>query len=447
VTKIKIAILTLIALLAGVLILARVAPAVPLRAYFGMERKLDLDILRSLEPVFIKAGILRPARVRVRGGFTMVLDPRDLVPLILLRTGEWQPEVWDAVVAALPKDGIFLDVGAHIGIFTLKASRQVGPGGKAIAFEPNPETAALLRDNVSANHLGNVTVEEIACTDKDQQLTLYAAPINNTGASSLSKTNASYGDAPRPFQVRGRPIDDVVRELNLDRVDAIKIDVEGAELQVLKGAEETLKRFHPKIVLEVLPAQLASFHTTPQQVAAFIKSTGYTIGSPLTKDATDWQWTAVSQSMVKMNDLVAAPQLLSGFGGVEAATWRWTAKQFDIALRAPDGASSNGAILVGKFVFPGVAFQQLKQVRLSAKISGVELPPATFSSEGEHEYRAEIPARLLEDGNPAEIDFSLDKSLKDDLGLIAVSIGFEPAVTSPQSNASGPSHSPGRHIP
>src|SRR5205085_2094842 len=160
----------------------------------------------------IKIGVLRPARVRVRGGFTMFLDPRDLVPRSLLQSGEWQPDVWSSLQPVLPKGAVLLDVGAHIGYFSLRASREVGPGGKAIAFEPNPETASMLRDNIAANHLDNIIVEEIACTDKEQQLTLYAAPINNTGASSLSAANAAYGAGPppRPFQVRGRPIDDVV---------------------------------------------------------------------------------------------------------------------------------------------------------------------------------------------------------------------------------------------
>ena len=408
----------------GVLILARVSPAVPLRAYFAMERKLDSDVLRDLEPTLIKVGVLRPARVRIRGGLTMLLNPRDLVPLILLRTGEWQPEVWDRLGRLFRKVLFFWMWERTSALSHLKAAQQVGPAGGSIAFEPNPETAALLRDNISANHMENVTVEEIACTDKEQQLTLYAAPINNTGASSLSQTNAAYGDAPRPFQVRGRPIDDVVRELKLDRVDAIKIDVEGAELQVLQGAVETLKRFHPKIVLEVVPAQLASFHTTPEEVASFIKSAGYTIGSPLANGQTDWQWIAFTHSIVTMSDLIAAPQLLSGFGGLEARTWRWTAREFAIALRPPDGASSKGTTLVGKFVFPGVSVQQLKEVRLSAKIGGVELPTVTFSTEGAHDYRVEVPARLLQN-NPTEIDFTLDKALKENLGLIVTSIGFE----------------------
>jgi FkbM family methyltransferase len=415
-------ILGLIAFLALPVILSRVAPAVLLRAYFSLERKFDLQALRDLEPFLIKTGVLRQARMRVRGGFTMALNPRDLVPLMLLRTGEWQPEVWDALAASLSQDSVLLDVGAHIGIFTLKGARQVGSQGRVIAFEPNPETAALLRENISANHLENVTVEEIACTDKPQLLTLFAAPTNNTGASSLSRANAAYGASPRPFQVRGRPIDDVIRELQLDRVDAMKIDVEGAELQVLQGAQETLKRFHPRIVVEIVPSQLASFGSTPGDVASLIKSAGYTIGVPLTTGATDWEW-IIGQSMVKMSDPATAPQLLKGFGALESGTWRWTAKKFDIALRPPDGAASTGATLVGKFVFPGVSLRELKQVRLSAKIDGVELPSATFQSEGEQEYRVEIPAQLLQ-SNPVEIDFALDKSLKEDLGLIALSIGF-----------------------
>src|SRR5437016_6112053 len=94
-------ILGLIGALFGPLILSRVIPAVPLRSYFWLERKLDLQALRDLEPFLIKIDVLRPARVRVRGGY-----PRDLVPLILLRNGEWQPEVWESLSPALPKGAV-----------------------------------------------------------------------------------------------------------------------------------------------------------------------------------------------------------------------------------------------------------------------------------------------------------------------------------------------------
>ena len=113
-------------------------------------------------------------------------------------------------------------------------------------------------------------VEPIACTDREQMLTLYAAPSMNTGDLSLARRNAdlTYKEASRPYQVRGRPIDDVVRELNLTRVDAMKVDVEGAEVYVLRGTVKTLKRFHPKVVIEIVAQQLAGMNTTPEELIA-----------------------------------------------------------------------------------------------------------------------------------------------------------------------------------
>jgi hypothetical protein len=71
----------------------------------------------------------------------------------------------------------------------------------------------------------------------------------------------------------------------------------------------------------------------------------------------------------------------------------------------------------------------LREIRLSAKIGGVELPAATFRTAGEHEYRAEVPPRLLQN-IPTEVDFSLDKTMKvEKLGLIVTSIGLEPTAS------------------
>ena len=191
--------------------------------YFKHERPM-------LTPPLEKWGIIRPVRMLVEQGVSLNLAPQDLVVATILRTREWQPGVWRALTTRLGPGAVLLDVGAHIGYFSLKGAAKVGPAGRIVAFEPNPETLAELRSNVAASHAGSiVTVEPIAATDRDQQLTLYATHGINTGASSLSKENAESADkAPRSYPVRGRPIDDVVSELGLTRVDAIKIDVEGA---------------------------------------------------------------------------------------------------------------------------------------------------------------------------------------------------------------------------
>lgn len=248
--------------------------------------------INGLVPIMTRHGLLTPVRVEVEPHMSFLLDPRDLVPVTILRTGEWQPEIWQAMAPELLPGSVFLDVGAHIGYFSLKAAVAVGKSGRVVAFEPNPETVALLNDNVRASGANNVTVEPIACTDREQTLTLYAAGEINTGMSSLARANANVTEeGPKPYTVRGRPIDAVVRELNLNRVDAIKIDVEGAELLVLKGTLDTLKRFHPKLVIELVPEQLASFKATPEEVRALIREVGYTHVKPLNSPPTDWEFT------------------------------------------------------------------------------------------------------------------------------------------------------------
>lgn len=410
------------------------------KAYYRLERswadrphfQRAEKALEGLEPFLCRVGLLGPARIQVQPNISYVLDPRDLVPLTILRTGDWQPEVWNATASSLSEGSVYFDVGAHIGYFTMKAAAQVGKTGRVVAFEPNPETLLLLRDNVKANRFDNVIVEPVACTDREQTLTLYAASIANTGASSLARDNANISaEPPRPFSVRGRPIDDVVRELGLTRVDAIKIDVEGAEVGVLRGALNTLKRFHPKVVAEVVARQLASFQTTPEELAALMRDAGYNQSRPLNPEKTDWEWTAQElSSVVRVADPSAASQLIEGFHGLEQNTWRWTAKNFKVALKPPAGAYRAGASLVLHFIFPEVSLQRLKSITLSAKIDGIALRPESFTAAGDHEYRADVPMQVLKKG-AVNVDFMLDKTISPtqadprELGVIATSVGLE----------------------
>ena len=416
---------------------ARTHRSATVRSYYRLQRKWSdrpgwqtrAAMLASLEPLLLKTRVLGPARVQVEPGISYFLDPSDLVPAAILKTGEWQPEIWDAVGTSLARDAVFYDVGAHIGYFSMKAAQRVGVNGRVVAFEPNPEILKLLRENVTANGFTNVVVEDIACTDHDQMLTLFAAPSINTGASSLARDNAAIleNQTPKGYTVRGRPIDEVTDELKLTRVDAIKIDVEGAEGLVLRGAIRTLKRFHPKIVLEVVPRQLASFQTTPQDLSSILQSAGYNFSRPLGPEQTDWEWTANPLiSTVRMNDAQAERQLIRGFYPIEGGAWRWTARTFAVAFRPPEGAASNGATLVLEFNIPDVAIQALKGVRISASAGGVDLGSEAFTTAGPHVYRRPLSGALLRK-EMGEIDFTLDKSITAngrELGVVATSIGL-----------------------
>ncbi len=424
--------LALLAVACFGLVFARTNPSATLRAYFRAEgaffehwpekwgrAAVESFVVQTAVPAMRRFGILAPARIEVEPGVSFLLDPGDLIGVTILRAGGWQDEVWDSLRPNLSEGAVFLDVGAHIGYFSMKAAPRVGRTERVLAFEPNPETLKLLRDNVTANRAGNITVEPIACTDREQQLTLYASAGFNTGMSSLSRENAdiTYKEAPRAYAVRGRPIDDVVQDRKLTRVDAIKIDVEGAEVSVLRGAVETLRRFHPKLVVEIVPEQLANFKTTPDDLIAIVRNAGYNHSRPLNPAASDWEWTvqdpARLTSTVRMSDASDSGQIVSGFYPVEPNSLAWTARKFVVAVRTPPHASKNGAWLTVKLDVPDESLRKLGPIQLSATVNKMVLTPETFSTAGEHEYRSEVPASALMT-SVVDAAFSVDKVLTRD---------------------------------
>ncbi|HEY7326384.1 MAG TPA: FkbM family methyltransferase [Gemmataceae bacterium] len=171
--------------------------------------------------------------------------------------------------AVLPRDGVFLDVGANVGIHTLAIAHHVSQGGAVVAFEPHPVNHRLLMHNLEQNHLHHVVAENFGLADSPATLTGTGRP--DGGNWSL----ASQGDYR--FEVRLVRLDDYLRDQPLPRLDLMKLDVEGAELRVLRGARRTIKRFRPSIVFEVCPSWLAKMQTTVTDLFAELVGHGYYI--------------------------------------------------------------------------------------------------------------------------------------------------------------------------
>lgn len=135
-------------------------------------------------------------------------------------------------------DGVFIDVGAHIGKHTIYSA--VNGAKQVIAVEPSKENYNILLDNVKLNNLTNVTTLNCACWDKNEEIKMYHDDNgNNNVMDPISDTYEV---------VKAVTLDSITEKLN--RVDVIKIDVESAEANVLMGARETIKKFHPRIVFE-----------------------------------------------------------------------------------------------------------------------------------------------------------------------------------------------------
>ncbi len=170
-----------------------------------------------------------PVEVTVHGA-RMRLDPTELTEGLLL----FAPHLLDSAELAALRDALrpgdtFLDLGAHVGLYTLIAARCVAPGGRVLAVEPEPESRARLRDHLACNALEGVEVIADAVSDRDEVRPLRRGPHGNRGASGLLRVDG----ATTP--VRCRPVADLLAERGIHGVDVAKLDLEGMEHRVLEA--------------------------------------------------------------------------------------------------------------------------------------------------------------------------------------------------------------------
>ena len=192
----------------------------------------------------------------------------------ILTTGIWEVTETGYMNNHLKPGDVFVDVGAHVGYYTLLAAKLVGESGKVIAVEPNPPTIVRLERDIALNPFRNIVVRKVACTDKETTLKFFQAPVENTGESSINKSNAREG---AEISVPGVPLDKIVQELGIKRVDLVKIDVEGAEMSVLGGMTDIIATYHPKVAIELKDNLLKNMGSSLEAVKELFMRDGYTL--------------------------------------------------------------------------------------------------------------------------------------------------------------------------
>jgi len=160
--------------------------------------------------------------------------------------GTWEPEVSNVVLSVVKPGMTVIDIGAHIGYYTLLFAKCVGADGRVISFEPFPDNFALLQKNVQLNGLSQVQPRPQAVFSAAREITL-AVPDHtlNPGQGSVSHASGS-----RKFLVQAVCLDSFCAQEAL-RPDLIKMDVEGAEQDVLLGARQTIAQWRPKLLIEL----------------------------------------------------------------------------------------------------------------------------------------------------------------------------------------------------
>jgi FkbM family methyltransferase len=212
-------------------------------------------------------------RVELSEGFPLYFRREDPALGASVRASrEYEPHVVASMKSLLPVGGTLVDVGASVGFHTVLGGRIVGPTGRVVAFEPSYRNLSLLLLNLHANALENVELHQLAASDRPGLL-WYG------GTGSNGRVTSFDGDASR------LAYNDLVRSDTLDRVlareprvDVLKVDVEGAEGLVLRGARDLLARCRPHVLLEFSPPSLeASSGESGGQLLEYLSALGYAL--------------------------------------------------------------------------------------------------------------------------------------------------------------------------
>jgi FkbM family methyltransferase len=176
----------------------------------------------------------------------------------------------------IPADGVVIDAGAHAGQFT-KLFAALAPEGRVYAFEPGGYARYILETAVRWRRLANVTVVPAGLSDAGGAAEL-ALPVKASGSLGFGLAHLGTDDGRRPVRRETVPLttlDDFVRETDIDRLDFIKVDLEGWEVRLLLGARQSLARFRPVLLVELVEVHLARAGNRAQQAWEILAPLGY----------------------------------------------------------------------------------------------------------------------------------------------------------------------------
>ncbi len=186
-------------------------------------------------------------------GFRMQLDPRECVDAELWFT----PRFYDHrefafLLERFPENGVLVDAGANIGFWSLRFAHRF-PGSRVCAIEANPDTFDILCRNISLNGFGNIRPVNVGIADREGELALYCNDTGNRGGDSFSHAAA---DRSKTVTVEVRPLAAILSQAGIERIDLLKMDIEGFELPVLQRffTEAPATLWPRRICIEILHA-------------------------------------------------------------------------------------------------------------------------------------------------------------------------------------------------
>lgn len=185
---------------------------------------------------------------------TYELDLNELIDSEIFYNGCFEPDTTMAIYKLCEKGMTVLDIGANIGCHTFGFSKLVGSNGKVIAFEPTSFAFKKLERNLQLNDADNVVLEKIALSNENrtnEEVSFRSSwPLDHKNRSGIHPVD--HGQMGLKDIVSFVKLDDYVKQNNLNKVDIIKLDVDGFEYRIVQGALNTLKMHPPIIIMELV---------------------------------------------------------------------------------------------------------------------------------------------------------------------------------------------------
>ena len=210
-------------------------------------------------------------------GFRMVLESSD-VSAPQLFFGIYEPEETKTMGDLLKPGMVALDIGANLGYFTLLMAKKVGSTGRIHSFESNPQMVVRLRQNVSLNYgpsQGCIRIHEIALGETDGEAEFFCPVRGHEGAGGLKNTHRA--PIEKVITVPMRTLDSVLQEHDIQKVDFVKMDIEGGELNVLRGATQMLKNLQPIILFEAFEENTSPYNYRVFDILNYLEQRSYCV--------------------------------------------------------------------------------------------------------------------------------------------------------------------------
>lgn len=212
-------------------------------------------------------------------GHKMFIDAGDSLRLTM--TGHYEPFETEVAMEEINAGDTVVDIGANIGYYTLLFARKVGSDGMVFAFEPDSDNFKLLQKNISANAYANVISEQMAVTNKNQEIKLYQS-LRSAGHHRIF----AWEGSDKAQVIQGITLDDYLSESG-NPVNLIKIDIEGAELTAIEGMTGVIEKNRGlKIITEYNPLAIKESGFEPEGYLDLLSRMGfvfYNLNEPLQK--------------------------------------------------------------------------------------------------------------------------------------------------------------------